>query len=283
MKPNVLFACLLVSALFSQTQTTFAEAPETHSADAQVVTATYNGLHLSSSEARFMQRVVVLTNQERARHNLSPLKLHSQLTQSACWMARDMGDHDYLAHTDRQGRTFDKRICQLGYTDFEALGENVAGGQATPESVFDGWMNSEHHRANILNPDFQEIGVGYVLSPTGRYHRYWVQDFGARSEGFPVVINNEEGCTESPNVSLYLYGAGSMKQMRLSNDGKTWTAWEKFRTTREWKLAPGQGRRIVYVQMKDSSHCNDKDVQTSEDDIELAPSAPVSAERTAQN
>ena len=224
-----------------------------------------------------MRQVVVLTNQERAKHGLPPLKRQRLLNDAANWLARDMGAHDYLDHTDAQGRGIAPRLPAFGYADFETLGENIAGGQKTPDEVFKGWMASEGHKANILNPNFREIGVGYEMSLDSRYRRYWVQDFGSRADSYPVIINNEEGQTTNAHVSLYLYGAGSIKQMRLSNDGKTWSAWETFRSKRDWTLASGQGSRTVFVELKGES-----DVFASSDDVELAAPPPVLAERTVK-
>jgi uncharacterized protein YkwD len=58
---------------------------------------------------------------------------------------------------------------------FSSAGENIAAGQKTPEEVVNGWMNSEGHRANILNGKFTTIGVGYVEG--GSYGSYWTQEF----------------------------------------------------------------------------------------------------------
>ena len=55
---------------------------------------------------------------------------------------------------------------------YRTAGENIAMGYPTPEAVVDGWMNSEGHRANILNPSFTVIGVGYV-----EQGHYWTQMF----------------------------------------------------------------------------------------------------------
>jgi len=44
---------------------------------------------------------------------------------------------------------------------FTAAGENIAKGHRTAKEVMEGWMNSEDHRANTLNPDFAEIGIGH--------------------------------------------------------------------------------------------------------------------------
>ena len=58
------------------------------------------------------------------------------------------------------------------------MGENIAAGQPTPESVVAGWLRSEGHCRNIMNPGFRELGLGFAQG--GTYGTYWVQDFGAQ-------------------------------------------------------------------------------------------------------
>ena len=55
-------------------------------------------------------------------------------------------------------------------------GENIAAGNATAAATVEQWMNSPGHRANIMNPDFTHIGVGYIQT-NGGYRHYWVQMF----------------------------------------------------------------------------------------------------------
>ena len=55
---------------------------------------------------------------------------------------------------------------------YNTAGENIAMGYSTPEAVVDAWMNSEGHRANILNSSYKEIGVGYIADGN-----YWTQMF----------------------------------------------------------------------------------------------------------
>ena len=57
------------------------------------------------------------------------------------------------------------------------VGENIAAGSATPETVVKQWMNSPGHRANILNSDYEELGVGYAYKSGSEYGHYWVQMF----------------------------------------------------------------------------------------------------------
>ena len=58
---------------------------------------------------------------------------------------------------------------------YRRSGENIAWGQQSPKAVMEGWMNSKGHRANILNPNFTKIGVGYRKNAAGR--TYWTQLF----------------------------------------------------------------------------------------------------------
>ena len=137
--------------------------------------------HRTKSVAElFSQRVLELTNVERSKAGLQPLKLQANLRDSATWKAHDMAVHNYFSHEDADGRDFSDRICSFGYQAWRALGENIAAGQDTPEQVVDSWMHSPGHRKNILNPAFTEIGIGYALDSHSEYSVYWVQEFGTR-------------------------------------------------------------------------------------------------------
>ena len=72
------------------------------------------------------------------------------------------------------GRNFGTAITDLGIT-YRGAGENIAWGQKTPEAVMNAWMNSEGHRANILNPNFKKLGVGYRTD--SQRTPYWTQLF----------------------------------------------------------------------------------------------------------
>ena len=79
-----------------------------------------------------------------------------------------------FSHTRPNGSSFSTVLTENGIT-FRGSGENIAWGQRTPEEVMNGWMNSEGHRANILNPKFKKIGVGFYQNAEGR--NYWTQLF----------------------------------------------------------------------------------------------------------
>ncbi|MCO7176063.1 CAP domain-containing protein [Sporolactobacillus kofuensis] len=123
----------------------------------------------------FEQKVVDLTNQERTKAGLKPLKAdNSTLSKMARAKSQDMSDKNYFDHqSPTYGSPFDM-MKQFGIT-YRSAGENIAAGQKTPEEVVNGWMNSPGHRANILNASYTTIGVGYVQG--GSYGSYWTQEF----------------------------------------------------------------------------------------------------------
>lgn len=76
-------------------------------------------------------------------------------------------------HTRPDGSSFSTALQQQGVS-YRGCGENIAWGQRTPEQVMNGWMNSEGHRANILNKNYKNIGVGFYQENDVNY---WVQLF----------------------------------------------------------------------------------------------------------
>lgn len=157
----------------------------------------------TESQHEFVKKVLELTNAERAKKNLQPLKLNKQLCESAAWHAKDMSDHRYFEHTDWDGRNIGERLRAFNY-DWCWAGQNIAGGYKTPEAVVEGWMNSVGHRANIIRPQFEEIGISYFESPTGVYKTYWVQDFGTPRTSMNKSSAQPNGNGPSPFMNLVL-------------------------------------------------------------------------------
>ena len=119
----------------------------------------------------YEHEVVRLTNIERTKRGLPALKENWELSRCARYKSRDMRDLRYFAHqSPTYGSPFD--MMKAFGISFRYAGENIAKGYKTPAEVVRGWMNSEGHRANILNASFKEIGVGY--SADGNY---WTQQF----------------------------------------------------------------------------------------------------------
>ncbi|WP_087975170.1 CAP domain-containing protein [Oceanobacillus rekensis] len=125
----------------------------------------------SQQLSQFEQEVVELTNQERAKQGLSALQIDTELSKVAREKSRDMAVNNYFAHNSpTYGSPFD--MMKSFGVSYKTAGENIAQGQRTPAEVVDAWMNSEGHRANILNGDYTHIGVGYVEDGN-----HWTQQF----------------------------------------------------------------------------------------------------------
>ncbi len=135
-----------------------------------------------ATNTAFIEQVLVLTNQFRAQNGLAPLKANLELNATAQAHSADMANQDYFDHAGKNGSTPWARAKLVGY-EARSMGENIAAGQSTPESVVQGWINSSGHRANLLNASFTELGVGYfyLANDTGsvNYSRYWTQLFGS--------------------------------------------------------------------------------------------------------
>ncbi len=118
--------------------------------------------------------VIQLTNQERAKYGLSPLKPDWQLSRVARYKSADMRDSGYFSHTSPTYGSPFTMMRNFNIT-FRAAGENIAMGQRSPQEVVKAWMNSSGHRKNILNGSYTHIGVGYAEGGSGR--KYWTQMF----------------------------------------------------------------------------------------------------------
>ncbi len=104
--------------------------------------------------------------------------MDARLRAAARGHSQDMAANNYFSHTSLDGRTFDQRIGEAGYTGAFPWGENIAAGQSTPEAVVTGWMASPGHCTNIMSAGYKAIGVGYGFSSSSTYRHYWTQDFG---------------------------------------------------------------------------------------------------------
>ncbi|MDO4333181.1 MAG: CAP domain-containing protein [Eubacteriales bacterium] len=119
-------------------------------------------------------QILDLVNAERAKAGLSQLKLDKNVTAAANVRAKEI--QQSFSHTRPDGSSFSSALTQQGIS-FKRNGENIAWGQKSPEQVMNAWMNSDGHRDNILNPNFENIGIGYYQDANGT--NYWVQLFTA--------------------------------------------------------------------------------------------------------
>lgn len=126
----------------------------------------------STNEHAFIKQVVDLVNAERAKEGLSPLTIDTKVQAAAQVRAREC--EKSFSHTRPNGSSFATALKEQNVS-YRSAGENIAWGQRSPEAVMKAWMNSSGHRANIMNPNFTTIGVGYYQNANGT--NYWCQLF----------------------------------------------------------------------------------------------------------
>lgn len=105
------------------------------------------------------------------------LTWNSQLASAAYAHSRDMADNDYFSHDSQDGRTMVDRINAAGYS-WSTVGENIAAGYGSVQAVVDGWMASDGHCANLMNPRFTEFGMACARQEASKFKTYWTQDLG---------------------------------------------------------------------------------------------------------
>ena len=120
------------------------------------------------------------------------LTWNEDLYASAYEHSYDLAESDTFSHygsgtaTDITGSNnnkasyFNERIRANGYVGYRTIGENIAGGQTTIQKALTAWLESPAHCANIMNPNFKEIGVAVVINRSSDYGIYWTENFGAK-------------------------------------------------------------------------------------------------------
>ncbi len=221
-----------------------------------------------------VQRLLETINRIRWEHGqIPPLKHNPALQRAAQAHSQNMAQSDFFSHQGPNNSSPWDRIEAAGYGNWYTLAENIAAGYRDPADVAKAWMDSPQHRENLLNPELHEAGIGYTYEPgdtlpggTWGYEHYWTLDMGSCWDTYPLVIAGEAYSTTTRTVSIYFYGADWASELRLSNDGSNWTAWQPYRSLLIWELPPGNGPKSVYGQLRDT----EGNVLQSEDEIVLA-------------
>jgi uncharacterized protein YkwD len=133
------------------------------------------------------ERVLVLVNDARkqdrrcGRQRLRAthaLTLSATLMQAAAAHAADMAANGYMGHRGSDGSEAAERVTRAG-DGWRAVGENVAAGQPDAETVVTAWLDSPGHCANLMGPQFTEMGVAFVVAPQSDLRILWAQVFAA--------------------------------------------------------------------------------------------------------
>lgn len=129
----------------------------------------------NSYTSNYRQEVLDLVNAERAKYGLQPLVMgDAKLTAAAQQRAEEIATVN--SHVRPNGTKWYTVLSEYGVTD-AAAGENAAWGSVSPEEVVNAWMNSEGHRANILDPEARAMGVGYYYNSSSTWGHQWIQLF----------------------------------------------------------------------------------------------------------
>lgn len=130
--------------------------------------------------------ILALVNEARSRPRrcgaesfaaARPLRWSATLQEVAAGHAGDMARHSYFSHKGRDGSNVDDRATRAGYA-WRAIGENIAAGQMQADAAVQGWLNSPGHCANLMAPQYTDMGAAFAVNNASSAGIYWVQVFG---------------------------------------------------------------------------------------------------------
>lgn len=116
-------------------------------------------------------------NSFRVANGLKPLAWDDLLAETARLHSVDMASQDYFDHISPDGAQPHERYYANGGTSYRSYGENIIAGRNTGVDTFDGWLNSDGHRKNMLSEQFTTIGVGGGYDADSTYGYYFAQNF----------------------------------------------------------------------------------------------------------
>lgn len=107
---------------------------------------------------------------------VKPLTWNCTLEAAAEAHSRDMAENNYFSHTGPDGVGIQQRVSNRGYV-WRAVGENIAAGQTSIDSVVEGWLESPGHCRNIMHDAFTEMGMAKAKPDDSgsTYSSYWTQ------------------------------------------------------------------------------------------------------------
>ena len=130
----------------------------------------YNGVtsgNILGTEAQVTTAgLLAATNSARVEQGEKPLANNAQLAEAAKLKVRNMFDKQYWAHTAPDGTAPWHWFGKVGYAYADA-GENLAKNFTTSDSTVSAWLASPTHRANVLKPEYQDVGFAVMSGMLG--------------------------------------------------------------------------------------------------------------------
>ncbi len=256
------------------------------------------GISPASAQGDDVAQILGRINALRQQNGLRPLDLSSVLTTSAQRHSDDMARTGNVDHTGSDGSSIESRIRDAGYghwRNFGIWGENIYGGQmADVDAAWNFWINSQVHRANLLNQRYREIGIGVGRSDNGTYYTL---NFGAQPNTLPffvtgnapivtLLLTNEDDITTGESVAIM----GQATQVRIAEGTDTTSAgWQPWAQSIPFQLSDATGQKTITVEYKDelgrgtkfSRTFNVSDLGSSSTTPTASPTATAAATATA--
>jgi uncharacterized protein YkwD len=170
------------------------------------------------------QTTLCLVNQERAANGLGAVSEDARLTAASTAFSNRMVAEQFFDHVAPDGSTLVQRLTTVGYivdgADWSA-GENIAWGQgdlSTPRSIVAAWMASPGHRANILDGDYTQMGLGLAAgSPVDpAWGATYTTDFGHVEAGAPTTVDRSAARAAAAHVRLLAAQASARKKAQAA-------------------------------------------------------------------
>ncbi len=142
---------------------------------------------VGASEQAVGHRILDLINQARAKprycgsqafNAAPPLRWNDSLAESSLRHSEDMARNNYFDHRSRDGSHSWDRVERAGYR-YSTTGENIAAGYKNADEAVAGWIKSPGHCANLMNPEFIDMGAALAVNRRSKMGLYWTQEFGA--------------------------------------------------------------------------------------------------------
>lgn len=172
------------------------------------------------------QKLFSLTNEERAKASLTPLKENGELSQAAEKKAAHMFQNDYWSHFAPDGTSPWDFIKQSGY-QYEFAGENLAKNFLFSKNVIDAWMNSPTHRENIVRKEYSEVGYAIVNGMlNGEETTLVVQMFAApiaKNATVPSTPNDAQPVVQKVPQKQEILGLTQKQEAGAAVNGKRFT------------------------------------------------------------
>jgi len=135
--------------------------------------------------------LIELTNKERQSLGVNSLEENALLNKAAQLKAQDIITYDYFSHQSPTGITPWYWFKKAGY-NYQIAGENLGIGFLDSEEIYQAWNDSPSHRANLLNPKYQDIGIAVLKGDfKGSETTLVVQLFGSPMKIEPAKTEEE--------------------------------------------------------------------------------------------